>query len=89
VSIKQQIKAGIDPGFFIAIETPRSRADEESDSVKDFFSVLFAYPEAKPSGYALTGIQQLPLELHQQSATEFKRQPPKTYANDRFLYLRR
>ena len=39
------------------IETPRSRADEESDSVKDFFSVLFAYPAAKPTGNALTGIQ--------------------------------
>ncbi|GEM_PF-2867051 len=39
------------------IETPRSRADEESDSVKDFFIVLFAYPEARPSRNALTGIQ--------------------------------
>jgi hypothetical protein len=39
------------------IETPRSKADEESDSVKDFFSVLFAYPVAEPTGNALTGIQ--------------------------------
>ena len=39
------------------IETPRSKADEESDSANDFFIVLFAYPETKPSGNALTGIQ--------------------------------
>jgi len=39
------------------IETPRGKAVEESDSVKDFFSVLFAYPVAEPSGIALTGIQ--------------------------------
>ena len=45
------------PGPVPGIETPHSRADEESDSVKDFFIVLFAYPEAKPSGNALTGIQ--------------------------------
>jgi hypothetical protein len=32
------------------IETPRRRACEESDSVKDFFSILFAYPAAKPTG---------------------------------------
>jgi len=40
------------------IETPRSKADEESDSVKDFLSVLFdnpVSPEAR--GNALTGIQ--------------------------------
>jgi len=41
-----------------SIETPRSRAGEESDSVKDFFIVLFAYPAAeKPTKNALTGIQ--------------------------------
>ncbi len=52
-----------EPGF-LYIETPRSRTDEESmpdrqvgDSVKDFFSVLFANPVAKPTGNALTGIQ--------------------------------
>jgi len=39
------------------IETPRSRAGEESDSVKDFFSVLFANPAAELAGIALTGIQ--------------------------------
>ena len=39
------------------IETSRSRACEESDSVKDFFSALFAYPMAEPKGNALTGIQ--------------------------------
>ncbi|KJF43244.1 hypothetical protein LH29_13390 [Draconibacterium sediminis] len=57
----------------LKIETPRSRADEESDSVKYFFIVLFAYPEPKPSANALTGIQycysvtasSLPLELEQ------------------------
>ena len=40
------------------IETPHSKAGEESDSVKDFFSVLFAYPAAEPTGNALTGIQE-------------------------------
>ena len=29
--------------------TPRSKADEESYSVKDFLIALFAYPEAKLS----------------------------------------
>jgi hypothetical protein len=41
----------------VKIETPRSKAGEESDSVKDFFSVLLAYPAAELSGNALTGIQ--------------------------------
>ena len=36
------------------METPRSKADEESYSVKDFLIVLFAYPEAKRIGNALT-----------------------------------
>lgn len=48
------------------IETPRSKADEESDSVKVFLSVLFANPVAELTGNlpdfviqagALTGIQ--------------------------------
>ena len=39
------------------IETPRSKADEESDSVKDFLGVLFANPAAKLTGNKLTGIQ--------------------------------
>jgi len=39
------------------IETPRSRAGGESNSVKDFFSVLFANPAAELAGIALTGIQ--------------------------------
>ena len=39
------------------VETPLSRTDEESDSVKDFISVLFAYPAANPVGNVLTGIQ--------------------------------
>ncbi len=40
------------------IETPRGRAGEESESVKDFFSVLFAYPVSTLSrGNALTGFQ--------------------------------
>jgi hypothetical protein len=30
----------------------------QSDSVKDFISVLFAYPASEQSGYALTGIQE-------------------------------
>ena len=41
----------------ILIETPRSKAGEESDSVKDFFSVLFANPAAELAGNTLTGIQ--------------------------------
>ena len=38
------------------IEAPRVRAGEESDSVKNFSSVLFACPAAEPTGNALTGI---------------------------------
>ena len=44
-------------GYLGRIETPRGRASGESDSVKDFFIVLFAYPAAEPTGNALTGIQ--------------------------------
>jgi hypothetical protein len=34
----------------ILIETPRGRAVEESESVKDFSGVLFAYPAAERRG---------------------------------------
>ncbi len=40
----------------LTIETPRDRAGEESDSVKEFLIALFAYPAAEPTGNALTGI---------------------------------
>jgi|WetSurMetagenome_2_1015567.scaffolds.fasta_scaffold56490_2 hypothetical protein len=34
----------------VTIETTRSKADDKSDSVRDFFFILFAYPTAEPMG---------------------------------------
>ena len=51
------------------IETPRSKACEESDSAKDFFSVLFANSTAKLPWSSLTGIQNIAILLLMMFAT--------------------
>lgn len=53
----KEVKTEVIQPAKIEIETPRSIAGKESDSAKDFISVLFANPVAEPTGNALTGIQ--------------------------------
>jgi len=54
--LKRSCTAGL-AGLTMDIETPRGRASEEFDSVKDFFGVLLAIPAAEPTGNALARIQ--------------------------------